>query len=160
MKKIFTNYLMPLIIISWGLCANVEAQQRTASAQQKTPVLIEINEGDTDLKIPPLDTLIALAQRTSPTLKSQEALMRKNAFMIKSERQQWKDALATDITAGFGNQSLLVQQPTGEITNFNNFNNGYRVGATLRISLYDLFGRKNEVGMAVSEFEESRHRKT
>jgi outer membrane protein TolC len=159
MKKIFTNYLMPLIIITWGLCANVQAQQKTASAQQKTPVLIEINEEDTDLKIPPLDTLIAIAQRRSPTIKSQEALMRKNAFMIKSERQQWKDALATDITAGFGNQSLLVQQPTGEITNFNNFNNGYRVGATLRISLYDLFGRKNEVGMAVSEFEESRHRK-
>lgn len=85
--------------------------------------------------------------------------MRKNAYMIKSEKRQWSDAIATDITAGMGNQSLLVQQPTGEITNFNNFNNGYRVGATMRISLYDLFGRKNEVGMAVSEFEESRHRK-
>ena len=33
------------------------------------------------------------------------------------------------------------------------------MGATLRISLYDLFGRKNEVGMAVSEYEESRYKK-
>jgi outer membrane protein TolC len=161
MKKTFTLYLnlTILLIVITGFCAGVQAQQQTAAAPRKAPVLMQVSEEGTDLKLPPLDSLIAISQRTSPTIKSQEALMRKNAFMIKSEKQQWTDALASDITAGFGNQSLLVQQPTGEITNFNNFNNGYRVGATLRISLYDLFGRKNEVGMAVSEFEESRHRK-
>ncbi|QHT68492.1 TolC family protein [Rhodocytophaga rosea] len=126
---------------------------------QKAPVIIEQTQESFDLKIPPLDTLIAYALRTSPTLKMQESLMRKNSYLIKSEKSRWADAIATDITAGFGNQSLLVQQPTGDITNFNNFNNGYRVGATLRISMYDLFGRKNEVGMAVSEYEESRHKK-
>jgi outer membrane protein TolC len=159
MKKTFTNYLIILLLVLTGFHASVKAQQKTAATPRKGPVLIQVNEGELDLRIPPLDTLIAFAQRNSPNIKSQEALMRKNTFMIKSEKQQWTDALATDITAGFGDQSLLVQQPTGEITNFNNFNNGYRVGATLRISLYDLFGRKNEVGMAVSEFEESRHRK-
>ncbi len=134
------------------------AQQKPVAKQSKAPVMIEVGNGP-DLRIPPLDTLVAIALRTSPMIKSQEALMRKNAYMIKSEKRQWSDAIATDVTAGIGNQSLLVQQPTGEVTNFNNFNNGYRLGATLRISLYDLFGRKNEVGMAVSEFEESRHRK-
>jgi outer membrane protein TolC len=118
-----------------------------------------IEQKGPDLNVPPLDTLVAIALRTSPSLKMQEALMRKNAYLVKSERQQWTDALATDITAGFGNQSLLVQQPTNEVTTFNNFNNGYRIGATLRISLYDLFGRKNEVGMAINEYEESAYKK-
>lgn len=158
MKIKFTvNYTFLLLIF---LCTTsaVYAQQKPAVKQTKAPVVIEINN-EPDLRVPPLDTLVAIALRTSPMIKSQEALMRKNAYMIKSEKRQWSDAIATDITAGMGNQSLLVQQPTGEVTNFNNFNNGYRVGATMRISLYDLFGRKNEVGMAVSEFEESRHRK-
>lgn len=133
--------------------------QKPAAKSQKVPVVIEQPQESFELKIPPLDTLIALALRTSPTLKMQESLMRKNTYLIRSEKSKWTDALATDITAGFGNQSLLVQQPTGDITNFNNFNNGYRVGATLRISMYDLFGRRNEVEMAVSEYEESRHKK-
>jgi outer membrane protein TolC len=133
--------------------------QKPVVKSQKAPVIIEQKEESFDLRIPPLDTLIAIALRTSPNLKMQESLMRKNSYLIKSEKTKWADAIATDITAGLGNQSLLVQQPTGEITNFTNFNNGYRVGATLRISLYDLFGRKNEVGMAVSEYEESRYRK-
>lgn len=158
MKIKFTINVTFLILLILSSSSLSYAQQKPIARQSKAPVLIEVGN-DTDLRIPPLDTLVAIAMRTSPMIKSQEALMRKNAYMIKSEKRQWSDAIATDITAGMGNQSLLVQQPTGEITNFNNFNNGYRVGATMRISLYDLFGRKNEVGMAVSEFEESRHRK-
>jgi outer membrane protein TolC len=154
----FTINATLIFLIIFSASAVTYAQQKPVVKQAKAPVVIEVTN-EPDLRIPPLDTLVAIAQRTSPMIKSQEALMRKNEYMIKSERRQWSDAIATDITAGLGNQSLLVQQTTGEITNFNNFNNGYRVGATLRISLYDLFGRKNEVGMAVSEFEESRHRK-
>lgn len=143
-----------LLALSYGAWA-----QKPVAKSQKAPVIIEQTQENFELKIPPLDTLIAIALRNSPTLKMQEALIRKNTYLIKSEKSRWTDALATDITAGFGNQSLLVQQPTGDVNTFNNFNNGYRVGATLRISMYDLFGRKNEVGMAISEYEESRYKK-
>lgn len=158
MKINFTVKYTFVLLIFLCKISLANAQQKPVAKQSKAPVMIEVGN-ESDLRIPPLDTLVAIALRTSPMIKSQEALMRKNAYMIKSEKRQWSDAIATDITAGMGNQTLLVQQPTGEVTNFNNFNNGYRVGATLRISLYDLFGRKNEVGMAVSEFEESRYRK-
>jgi outer membrane protein TolC len=153
---LLNKFLLTAFLFAFSF--GVQAQKPVAKSQ-KPPVIIEQTQESFDLKIPPLDTLIARALRTSPTLKMQESLMRKNTYLIKSEKSRWTDALATDITAGFGNQSLLVQQPTGEVTSFNNFNNGYRVGATLRISLYDLFGRKNEVGMAVSEYEESRYKK-
>lgn len=150
------------LLIVFLLIAVVASAQTTKPAVKpapKAPVFIVEGQEDYNLRIPPLDTLIAIAKRTSPTLKTQDALIRKNGYSIRSQKQQWLDGISTDITGGFGNQSLLVQQYNGEVNTFNNFNNGYRIGATLRISLYDVFGSKNQVGMAVSEYEVSRHKK-
>lgn len=153
-----TGLLVWLLIATSPIWAQRPATQPPVQAT-KAPVVIEEKTPDMQLRIPPLDTLIAVTLRNSPTIQMQEALMRKNEYLIRSERQQWTDGIATDITAGFGNQSLLVQQPTGEVSNYDNFNNGYRIGATLRLSIYDLFGRKNQVGMAVNEYATSQHKK-
>lgn len=157
--KIYTGIFKYLLIIAlMGINSLMHAQHREIKST-KPPVMIEEGTEDYSPKLPPLDTLISIALRNSPMLKMQESMIQKNAYLIKNERAQWTDGISTDITGGFGNQSLLVQQPTGEITNFNNFNNGYRAGATLRVSIYDLFGRKNQVGMAINEYEASRHKK-
>ena len=156
--KIYTIFILCLTAIALlGSYTHSYAQQAVGKAS-KPPVVIAESE-DYSPRLLPLDTLISIALRNSPMLKMQESMIQKNAYQIKDERAQWTDGIATDITGGFGNQSLLVQQPTGEITNFNNFNNGYRVGATMRLSIYDLFGRKNQVGMAINEYESSRHKK-
>jgi outer membrane protein TolC len=153
---------LTLALLLTGLVTSAQTPRSPASTSRANVpvVIIEENAGeDSGLRIPPLDTLIALAKRNSPAAKMQEALMQKNEYQIRNQKQLWMDGIGTDITAGFGNQSLLVQQPTGEITNFTNFNNGYRIGATVRLSLYDLFGRRSAVEMAYYEYDVSRYKK-
>lgn len=98
--------------------------------------------------LPSLDEVINLAQRHSPQVRMQEALIRKNEQAIDVQRVQWLDGIGVDLQLGTGNQALMVQQATGQVDAFSNINNGYRAAVNVRVSVFDIVGRKNWVKMA------------
>ncbi|GAB3939568.1 hypothetical protein GCM10028805_00180 [Spirosoma harenae] len=108
--------------------------------------------------LPPLDTILALARNHSSSIKLQEAMTDRGASYVKNQKQFWLDGVAIDLQLGLGNQALLIQQATGSLESFSNYNNGYRANLNVRLSLYNILGRKNLVKMAEAEYEAAKHR--
>ncbi|QMW05841.1 TolC family protein [Spirosoma foliorum] len=108
--------------------------------------------------IPPLDTVLKLARNHSSSVKLQEAMTERGSYYIKNQKQFWLDGVGVDLQLGLGNQALLIQQANGSLESFQNFNNGYRANLNVRLSLYNILGRKNLVKMAESEYEAARQR--
>ncbi|MFN8345318.1 MAG: TolC family protein [Spirosomataceae bacterium] len=98
--------------------------------------------------LPPLEELIASAQQHSPQVRMQEALIQKNEQAVDVQRKQWLDGIGVDLQLGTGNQAMLIQQATGSVESFNNLNNGYRAAVNIRLSVFDVAGRKNWIKMA------------
>jgi outer membrane protein TolC len=121
---------------------------------QKTTIQNEIG-----IVLPPLEEVMAMAQRHSPQIRMQDALVHKNKNYIDVQRKQWLDGIGVDLQLGTGNQALLVQQATGRVDAFSNINNGYRAAVNIRISIFDVVGRKSWVKMAEYERQVSIEKK-
>ncbi len=91
---------------------------------------------DTDFKLPPLEAIILMAEEHSPLLKQQDEQIKRADQQLAVQKKQWMTGLSLSGNYSAGNQSLLVQQATGELEAFSNFNNGYRlaVGAIFSIN--------------------------
>jgi outer membrane protein TolC len=101
--------------------------------------------------LPTLEEVLLLARKKSPQIRMQEALIQKNEHLIEAQRKQWLDGIGVDLQLGTGNQALLVQQVSGQVESFNNINNGYRAAVNVRISMFDVVGRKSLIKMAQYE---------
>lgn len=102
-------------------------------------------------QLPPLEEVLNTAQKHSPQLRMQEALVQKNTQYIQAQRNQWLDGIGVDLQLGAGNQALLVQQVNGKVDAFSNINNGYRAAVNIRVSVFDIIGRKSWTKMAEYE---------
>lgn len=108
-------------------------------------------QNDYTILLPSLEELIQAAQNHSPQIRMQEALVQKNDQNIEVQRKQWLDGIGVDLQLGTGNQALMVQQVSGKVDAFNNINNGYRAAVNIRISAFDVVGRKHWTKMAMYE---------
>ena len=100
------------------------------------------------IALPPIEEVISWAKCHSPQVRMQEALIHKNEQSIDIQRKQWLDGIGVDFQLGTGNQSLLVQQATGTVDAISNSNNGYRASVNVRLSMFDIVGRKSSIKMA------------
>jgi outer membrane protein TolC len=100
------------------------------------------------IALPPLDTLIALAQAHSPLLGEGDALIEKNTADIKRVKKLLWDAVKLNTGIQYGNYyNPLVSA----------LSTGYYVGGSLQFSLYQLFSYKNTVQVYSAEKKVSMH---
>ncbi|WP_247232479.1 TolC family protein [Telluribacter sp. SYSU D00476] len=111
------------------------------------------------ITLPPLKKVVDMAIRHAPSVRMQDAHMNKSLYNVQSKKRQWMDGLGVDMQLGLGNQALIMLQPTGTIDAYRNFNNGYRAAFNVRVSAYDLLGRKSEIKMAEYESQEALEKK-
>ena len=111
------------------------------------------------ITLPPLQKVVDMAIRHAPTVRMQDALMNKSLYNVQNKKRQWMEGLGVDLQLGLGNQALIMLQPTGTIDAYRNFNNGYRAAFNVRVSAFDLLGRKSEIKMAEYESQEALERK-
>ncbi|GAB3177199.1 TolC family protein [Telluribacter humicola] len=111
------------------------------------------------ITLPPLKKVVDMAILHSPAVRMQDASMNKSLYNIENKKRQWMDAMGVDLQLGLGNQALIMLQPTGTIDAYRNFNNGYRAAFNVRVSAFDLLGRKSEVRMAEYESKEAMEKK-
>ena len=109
---------------------------------------------DIAVQLLPFDELVKVAVAYSPLIKYQNEV----ANVLNSSYEVSKSQILQNVS-GFanysnGNQSILSSGGTtltgrdaiGQISN------GYRVGVDLRVTLYDLFGRKHQIRQAYSSY--------
>ena len=103
---------------------------------------LDVNQ-DIAAQLLPFDQLLKVATAYSPLVKYQQEVVNGLDAAVDQTRAQILQNLNGYSNYSTGNQSIIVSGLPTDRTNTNSIANGYRVGVDLRISMYDLFGRKH-----------------
>lgn len=151
------NLLILLIILSALDC--VAQQRNRVSFGQSVGIMKDSTFLDVDqdiaVQLMPFDDLVRIAAAYSPAMKYQTEFINS----LSSSRELSKVQILQNASAfanySGGNQTLLTRgvnqpgDPLGQLAN------GYRVGVDLRVSLYDIFGRKHLLKQADANYRAS-----
>ena len=151
--------------VAFALLASLSATAQTTGARgmlafgrsaglASDTLYLDVNQ-DIAGQLLPFDQLLKVALAYSPLLKYQEELVNGLGANVEVTRTQIYQNLSGYGTYSTGNQTLLAtgvpaapgenpQVPIGQVAN------GYRFGVDLRVSLFDLFGRKHVIRQAKS----------
>ena len=133
--RFFSKIIFSLAAVVLFTCASLKAQVADSTA-------IPVDTSFFGIELPPLDTLIEWANKNSPMLKQQDALIDKTTADAKRMKKILLDAVK--VNASFQNGNF------GDPT-VNKLLTGYSAGASLQFSLYQLFAYKNQVNIYKAE---------
>ncbi len=102
-----------------------------------------------------LDSIIYIAVNNNPDVLFRNALIKEREHNLRAVKRTWQNNLFGSVDYNTGNQSVLL---TGQ-TESTNITNGYRAGVSLRLPLYEFFGRRNQINQAKYEIEASNQEK-
>jgi hypothetical protein len=109
-----------------------------------------------DYLLPPVDTIIKLALKKSPKLKSQDVWMESRRKEMDLEQKSWADRIAVGGTALFGTNTVLDYQQTtvsSEQISVDRRSAVYNGGVTVRFTLGDALNRGEKVHLKRLEYE-------
>ncbi|MDX2003146.1 MAG: TolC family protein [Chitinophagales bacterium] len=125
--KLTSLYIALLLTLFIGFFAENARAESGLSATQDSTI---------DLRLPPLDTVINWAEKNSPILRGQDALLEKTTQDVQRIKKLWLDAfkVSTSYQAGnYGNEVV------------NQLQTGFAGGLSMSFSLYQMMGLKNQV---------------
>lgn len=131
--------------------------QRSGFAQKNNE--IDIFRDNIESLLPPLEILIDSAIANNPFVKFREMDVKVNEHKLQTDRVVWtKDlGIQTDVRYGtFNNFSTNTsdgQTPSNLATLSNQLN--YGVGAYLKIPIYDIINRRNQIDQSKAEIEKA-----
>lgn len=111
-----------------------------------------------DNDLPDLDTLIAAALANSPAVRQYEYQVAQNQSQVMMRKREWGYRVFTDLGAGYSNnyQQLTVAGTEGGFDNIAiGSGNNLRAGVSVKLSLFDLTGRKHLIDQAENEMHVS-----
>ena len=112
--------------------------------------------------LPPLPKLLQLAEEHAPRLKQQQSFSNQFEQGMLLSKKKWTDKVFVDIGAQTSNNGAVLNVnnniSAGELTSLSFQNiNAVRAGLTIRLSVFDLYGRKNLVQESKALWYASRH---
>jgi len=111
-----------------------------------------------NFKLPPLDTLIKLALKKAPVLRSQDVWTATKEQEMNLEKKSWANLVSVGGTALFGTNTVLDYQQTAanqEYISVDRRSAVYNAGITMRVSLGDVMNRGTKVDIKRLELERS-----
>ena len=123
-----------------------------------------LEQNDISKMLPPLDSLIQLAQKKSPEIKYQEADQKYWKARYKLAQTKWMDYLYLEAVYNYGiYDNLTAAQISGapqpSQTLFSTEQDRYIFGPSLKIPVSAILNRKNTVRSARAETERAKHAK-
>lgn len=147
-------------LVYFGITLSVFAQSRgsrglvsfgRSAGLPNDTLYLDVNQ-DVAVQLLPFDDLLKIAVAYSPVIKYQNEV----TTSLKAAQDVTRSQILQNVSAfgGYsgGNQTLVatgIDQKTGAV---GQLTNGGRVGVDLRISLFDLFGRKHLIRQADANF--------
>jgi outer membrane protein TolC len=155
------------LLILFGLLFNITAGAQTISARKLVSfgassgladdtLYLDIDQ-DIAVQLVPFDELVKVAIQHSPLIKYQNEITTSLSSGYELTKVQILQNLGGSANYSTGNQTILASGGSirpGEST-LGQIANGYRVGVDLRISLFDLFGRKHQIRQAQANYRAS-----
>lgn len=118
-------------------------------------LFLDVNQ-DIAVQLMPFDDLVRVAVSHSPFIKYQNEVTNSLSAGYAVARTQILQNAAGYANYSTGNQAILSTdtRPGGlNNSNIGQIANGYRVGVDVRVSLYDLFGRKHQIRQAQANYQ-------
>ncbi len=115
--------------------------------------------------LPNLDSLTELAIAHSPRIQAQDHLIERERQRKKSSQKLWMDKLFSDVGYAYSNSFANVVSGNtangGNTVEANNLTIGdnIRAGVTLRLSLFDVLGRRHQTNVVKEELAIARLQK-
>lgn len=110
---------------------------------------------DVAVQLLPFDELLKVAVRQSPLLKYQSEVSNSLNSAYRISKVQVLQNASGFVNYSGGDQSLLSTGGIDRGVTIGQFTNGYRAGVDLRVTLFDLFGRKHLIQQAQSNYRAS-----
>jgi len=147
-KTIYIAFVFVSLFFKQAILHSQEAEDSTFVFN---PIIDDITT-----RIPPLETLIDSAIANSPYLKNRNNMVTKMQYEFKTAQRKILNFLSVSGSMNYGRNSFSTLSdiiPIIETSTQDNF--VYSVGLSLRLSLFDVVNRKNELNIARKEIEES-----
>ncbi len=141
-----------------------------ASAQENDPYLGSLTTENFDPlidnitdKLPPLEILIDSAIINSPYVGYEAAEVKLRSYMVRQARRYWTKYFGLDGGFSYGNfYQFYTNQASGSYaTDFSSdrYETTYKIGVFLRMPLFDVLDRRNNINIARRQSEQSILRK-
>lgn len=156
-----------ILLILFGLFLNVDCSAQTVGARRLVSfgassgladdtLYLDIDQ-DIAVQLIPFEEVMKVAVLHSPVIKYQNEITNSLNSAYAISKVQILQNVSGFANYSGGNQTLLATSPTIPTgrESIGQLANGYRVGVDLRISLFDLFGRKHLVRQAHSNYQAS-----
>jgi len=136
---------------------------QTTGATQKAASALPDEQLDLQRQLLPLDSIIAIAVKHSPTVKFQQDVVDADQAQVEYTQKQWSNNVVGFVNYSGGNQNIVSadNQTPGSMSS-SDITSGFRVGIQINLPLFELMGRKSQVKVAkfqlnsaVSKKEES-----
>lgn len=102
----------------------------------------------------PLDSIVQIAVRNSPSVQAQDALAQAGREQVKFAKREWQNGISGFLTQSYGNQSMFFdsnQEPNTIQTQ--NLVTGFRLGLNVNIPLFLLSGRTSRIRVFEHEMQ-------
>ena len=146
------NLISTLLLLAHLTIYNFAFCQEVDSALIAPTITNNINEIKLDLnrelkdQLIPLDSLIEIAIKNSPNVKSQEAIIRQGEEEVKVGKKEWQNGVFLSGVQSIGNSTQFFNsnnEPVG--TQSQSKNTGYRIALNVNIPLYLFSARNNSM---------------
>ncbi|WP_422858839.1 TolC family protein [Flagellimonas sp. S174] len=119
-----------------------------------------LEENDISKKLPPLDTLIAMARDYSPFIKVTESEQQYRDGVVSAEQRAWLDYINLEAGYNYGifdnlSNSQIAGDPQSQAL-FSTEQSRYNVGVSLRLPLSAIINRRANILSAKGEAEKAR----
>ncbi|MBC3786883.1 TolC family protein [Spirosoma utsteinense] len=156
-----------ILLVLFGLFSNIDCSAQAVGARRLVSfgassgladdtLYLDIDQ-DIAVQLMPFDEVMKVAILHSPLIKYQNEITNSLNSAYAVSKVQILQNISGFANYSGGNQTLLATSatiPSGR-ESIGQLANGYRVGVDLRISLFDLFGRKHLVRQAYSNYQAS-----
>ncbi len=137
------------MLLSYGSYAQVREVKNVDSVQ--------LDESkDLQQQLIPLDSIIDIALKNSPSVKFQQDVVDASKYQIEYIKREWTNDVAAYANFANGNQLLVSQdnQTPTSVTS-SSLSNSYRAGVQLTVPLYNFTGHKSRVNIYKAELQSS-----
>lgn len=144
----------------WGVLLCFGMLQMTNAQSINDFIEKGLEENDISKKLPPLDTLIAMAREYSPFIKVTESEQQYRDGVVSAEQRAWLEYINLEAGYNYGifdnlSNSQIAGDPQSQ-TLFSTEQSRYNVGVSLRLPLSAIINRRARILSAKGEAEKAR----
>src|ERR1700761_3828756 len=135
-----------VFIIVLLLMCNSRSYAQVANAEKDSGIAVLDEHRDLKSQLLPLDSILAIAVKHSPSVKFQEDLIGSAKAQLEFSRRLWTNNIVGFVNYSGGNQSIVsADSQTPGSSSSSNITSGLRAGIQINLPLYELVGRKSRL---------------